>query len=220
MCRLVKSLTIAMSLSCMQAALASDESSLKRVKFKIENQLNQKQPELGTQVPEEIKFYVGDNKAQAFARDIFKPDSTVLVFVMSGAFTPTCTGKHLSGVAAKIDALKKYVDTVAVVTRDSIDVVNAWLNAAPSGRGAEILGISDFTANFMDFLGILHKPQVQGALFSNHRLGVFPKRTVAIVKNGALVYMEVEEPGACLLTEAETVLGLLEKEPSLQKAKL
>jgi len=57
--------------------------------------------------------------------DLFK-NKKVVVFALPGAFTPTCSSKHLPGYEAKYDELKKYVDEVYCLSVNDSFVMNAW----------------------------------------------------------------------------------------------
>ena len=57
--------------------------------------------------------------------DLFK-GKKIVVFALPGAFTPTCSSKHLPGYEAKYDELKKYVDEVYCLSVNDSFVMNAW----------------------------------------------------------------------------------------------
>ena len=75
--------------------------------------------------------------------DLFK-NKKVVLFALPGAFTPTCSSKHLPGYEAKYDELKKYVDEVYCLSVNDSFVMNAWakdqkiekVKMIPDGNGA------------------------------------------------------------------------------------
>ena len=80
--------------------------------------------------------------------DLFK-NKKVVVFALPGAFTPTCSSKHLPGYEAKYDELKKYVDEVYCLSVNDSFVMNAWakdqkiekVKMIPDGNGAFTQGM-------------------------------------------------------------------------------
>ncbi len=84
--------------------------------------------------------------------EIFKGKKVVL-FAVPGAFTPTCSAKHMPGFVQNVDALKaKGVDTVACLSVNDAFVMGAW--AKDQGVDGKILMLADGSAAFTKALGL------------------------------------------------------------------
>ncbi|MFB3149884.1 MAG: peroxiredoxin, partial [Alphaproteobacteria bacterium] len=77
----------------------------------------------------------------------------VALFALPGAFTPTCSAKHLPGFVANAEAIKaKKVDTIACVSVNDAFVMNAW--GEDQGAGEEVLMLADGSAKLAAALGV------------------------------------------------------------------
>jgi peroxiredoxin len=83
--------------------------------------------------------------------DLFK-NKKVVVFALPGAFTPTCSSKHLPGYEAKYDELKKYVDEVYCLSVNDSFVMNAW---AKDQKIEKVKMIPDGNADFTQGMDML-----------------------------------------------------------------
>ena len=116
--------------------------------------------------------------------DVFAGKKVILVAV-PGAFTPTCSKNHLPGFIAKADEIKKKgVDTIAFTAVNDVFVMDAW--KAASGAGDKILFLADGSAVFAKAIGL--ELDLTGA-----GLGVRSNRYAAIVEDGVVKVLEVEE---------------------------
>ena len=78
--------------------------------------------------------------------DVFK-GKTVVVFSLPGAFTPTCSARHLPGFVQNADAIKaKGVDTIVATAVNDAFVLGAW--GKEQGTGDKIVMLADGSANF------------------------------------------------------------------------
>ena len=115
--------------------------------------------------------------------ELFK-NKKVVIFALPGAFTPTCSSKHLPGYEAKYDELKKYVDEVYCVSVNDSFVMNAWAK----DQGIEkVKMIPDGNGEFTNGMNML---------VNKEHLG-FAQRTwrySALVINNEVVKMFIE-PG-------------------------
>ena len=132
--------------------------------------------------------------------DIFKGKKVVL-FAVPGAFTPTCSAKHLPGFVQNADAIRaKGVDTVACISVNDAFVMGAW------GRANEVEGkvgmIADGSALFTKEMGL--EVDLTGG-----GLGVRSKRYAAIIKDGILTHLAVEETLGLDVSSADAVLAAL-----------
>ncbi|MFC7477179.1 peroxiredoxin [Dankookia sp. GCM10030260] len=124
---------------------------------------------------------------------------TVVLFGVPGAFTPTCSAKHLPGYVQQFDALKaKGVDTVACMAVNDAFVMGAW--GKDQGVGDKVMMLADGSADFTKALGLELDLVSRG-------LGVRCQRFVLVAKDGKVTHVAVEAPGAFEVSKAETVLA-------------
>ena len=126
---------------------------------------------------------------------------TIVLFGVPGAFTPTCSNNHLPGFLENREAiLAKGVDQIAVVSVNDHHVMNAW--ARFSGGEGKI----DFLA---DGNGTLTKAMGLEADMSGGGLGLRCRRFSAIVKNGVVASVNLEEKPGVEASGAARILELL-----------
>ncbi|WP_424135551.1 peroxiredoxin [Roseomonas chloroacetimidivorans] len=128
-------------------------------------------------------------------------NGTVVLFGVPGAFTPTCSAKHLPGFVQQAAALKaKGVDTVACVAVNDAFVMQAW--AKDQGVADEVVMLADGSANFIKALGLEMDLTARG-------MGVRSQRFALVAKDGKVTYVGVEQPGAFEVSSAEAVIAQL-----------
>jgi peroxiredoxin (alkyl hydroperoxide reductase subunit C) len=126
---------------------------------------------------------------------------TVVLFGVPGAFTPTCSARHLPGFVERADELKaKGADVVACLAVNDAFVLNAWAEA--QGVGDKIVMLADGSAAFTKALGMELDLTARG-------LGVRSQRFALVAKDGRVAHVGVEEPGAFAVSRAEAVLEVL-----------
>lgn len=126
---------------------------------------------------------------------------TVALFSVPGAFTPTCSAKHLPGFVEQVDALKaKGVDRIVCMSVNDAFVMKAW-GAAHHALG-KIDMLADGNAEFTRALGLVLDARGFG-------MGERSQRFSAIIKNGVVSALNVEEPGAFKVSSAEHMLEQL-----------
>jgi len=138
----------------------------------------------GTAVPTATLTVVdGSGTSQVSSTDFFS-GKKVVVFGVPGAFTPTCSEKHLPGFIEHLGALQaKGVDTVACITVNDPFVVDAWLK----DQNAEgVVMIADGSADYVKALGVDFDMSARG-------FGVRSARFAMIVDNGTVTHIGVEE---------------------------
>ncbi|KAL6603019.1 hypothetical protein ACP70R_043380 [Stipagrostis hirtigluma subsp. patula] len=127
----------------------------------------------------------------------------VVLFAVPGAFTPTCTQKHLPGFVAKAGELRaKGVDTVACVSVNDAFVMRAWKESL--GVGDEVLLLSDGNGELTRAMGVeldlSDKPV---------GLGVRSRRYALLADDGVVKVLNLEEGGAFTNSSAEDMLKAL-----------
>jgi peroxiredoxin len=126
---------------------------------------------------------------------------TVVLFGVPGAFTPTCSAKHLPGFVQLAGALKaKGVDTIACMAVNDAFVMQAW--GKDQGITDEVVLLADGSADFTKALGLELDLTPRG-------MGVRCKRFALVAKDGKVSYLGIEESGAFEVSKAETVLAAL-----------
>jgi peroxiredoxin len=132
--------------------------------------------------------------------DIFK-GKTVALFAVPGAFTPTCSAKHLPGFIEKSEALQgKGVDDIVCTSVNDVFVMNAW------GDQAEVSGkvrmMADGNGAFAKALGL----DMDASGFG---MGPRSQRYSMLVKDGVVEKLNVEDGGEYKVSSADYLLGQL-----------
>jgi peroxiredoxin (alkyl hydroperoxide reductase subunit C) len=125
----------------------------------------------------------------------------VVLFSLPGAFTPTCSAKHLPGYLARYDELKKKgVDLIACLSVNDAHVMQAWADAHQVGD--KIVMLADGSAAFTKALGI------ENDLTAKH-MGLRARRGVLTLDDGVVKTIELEAPGQFDVSTAEACLTRL-----------
>jgi peroxiredoxin len=129
--------------------------------------------------------------------DFFKGKKAVL-FALPGAFTPTCSAKHLPGFVQKADELKaKGVDTIACLSVNDAFVMEAW--GKQQNVGDKVVMLADGNADFTKKIGL----QMDGSKFG---MGERSQRYAMLIEDGVVKQLFVEAPGAFEVSSAEHML--------------
>jgi len=138
---------------------------------------------------------------QPVETDEFFAGRKIALFAVPGAFTPTCSARHLPGYVEKASELKdKGVDEIACVSVNDAFVMGAWGNQA--GAEGKVTMLADGNGDFAEALGL-------DADFSKFGMGKRSQRWSAIVEDGVVKELNVEEPGAFSVSSADYMLGQL-----------
>ena len=125
----------------------------------------------------------------------------VALFSVPGAFTPTCSAKHLPGFVEHADDFKaKGVDQIVCLSVNDAFVMNAW--GKDQNVGSKIAMVADGNAELTKKLGL----EMDGSKFG---MGARSQRYSMLVKDGVVEKLNVEDPGAFSASSAETLLGQL-----------
>ena len=129
--------------------------------------------------------------------DIFGGKKVVL-FAVPGAFTPTCSAKHLPGFVQNADAFKaKGVDTVACIAVNDAFVMGAW--GKDQGTEGKIDMLADGAAAFARAIGLELDLNGRG-------MGWRSQRYALVAENGVVTHLGVEAPGEFEVSKAEAIL--------------
>jgi len=125
----------------------------------------------------------------------------VVLFSVPGAFTPTCSAKHLPGFLEQTGALKaKGIDTIACMAVNDVFVMNAWGKSANAAGKVQML--ADGNGEYSKALGL----ELDARGFG---MGLRGQRFALVVDNGVATKVFIEAPGEFKVSAAEHVLGQL-----------
>ncbi len=161
--------------------------------------------QVGERLPEATltEFYDVETEGCALGPNTFKVSDlakgkTIAIFGLPGAFTPTCSAKHVPGYVEHFDALKaKGVDEVWCVSVNDAFVMGAW------GRQQKTAGkvrmMADGSAEFTQKLGLTLDLTARG-------MGLRSDRYSMLVKDGVVMSLNREAPGKFEVSDALTLL--------------
>lgn len=154
---------------------------------------------VGDKVPSATLRTMGPEGPKAVTTDeLFAPGKKIVVFALPGAFTPTCSAKHVPGFVADADKFKaKGVDAIACISVNDAFVMGAWGKDQKAGDKVMMLG--DGAAEFTNAMGLSMDLTKNG-------MGVRSQRYAMVVKDGKVEQLFVEKPGAFEVSSAENVL--------------
>ncbi len=133
--------------------------------------------------------------------DDFFAGRTVALFAVPGAFTPTCSAKHLPGFVEQAAAFReKGVDAIACTAVNDAFVLSAWAKA--NDVGDKITMLADGNGDFARALGLDSDSSAYG-------MGIRSKRYAMLVEDGVVRALHVEQPGAFEVSSAEHLLASL-----------
>ena len=123
----------------------------------------------------------------------------VVLFSVPGAFTPTCSQKHLPGYVQNAEALKANgVDTIACMAVNDVFVMDAW--GKEQGAGDKVMMLADGNAEYSTALGL----ELDASGFG---MGTRGQRFSLIVNDGVVEELNVEGPGEFNVSSCEFAIG-------------
>ena len=141
--------------------------------------------------------FTADGPAPLAAEELFK-GKTVALFAVPGAFTPTCSAKHLPGFKQHAADLKaKGIDTIACVSVNDVFVMKAW--AKDQGIENEVLMLADGNGDFTRAVGL----ELDGSKFG---MGSRSQRYSLVAKDGVVEQLNVEQGGEFKVSSADYLL--------------
>jgi peroxiredoxin len=124
---------------------------------------------------------------------------TIALFALPGAFTPTCSAKHVPGYVTQFDALKAAgVDEIWCVSVNDAFVMGAWGRELQTAGKVRMLG--DGSAEFTKATGLTLDLTARG-------MGLRSNRYSMLVKDGVVKSLNVEGPGKFEVSDASTLLA-------------
>ena len=131
--------------------------------------------------------------------DEFFKGRRVALFAVPGAFTPTCSAKHLPGFKQRAGEIRaKGIDVIACISVNDAFVMRAW--AEDQAVGEDIAMLADGGADFARAIGL----EMDGSKFG---MGVRSQRYSMIVDDGVVKQLNVEEPGEFKVSSADYLMA-------------
>ena len=153
----------------------------------------------GERIPEAILQYVRDGVQKIDTATLFEANKLVL-FAVPGAFTPTCSERHLPGFVEHYEEFRNKGIGVACMAVNDPFVMQAWGESQHVPQGLRML--SDGNGEFTRLLGL----EMDASAFG---MGARSKRFALYAENGIVQQLFVEAPGEFRVSSAEHVLANL-----------
>ena len=158
--------------------------------------------QVGDRIPSATLMTMTGDGPQQVKTDDFFAGKTVALVAVPGAFTPTCSAKHLPGFKDhRQDLTGKGVDTVACLSVNDAFVMGAWADSQGVGKD-EIVMLGDGNGDFTRALGLSMDAKGFG-------MGERSQRYSMIVRDGVVEQLNVEQPGEFKVSSAEHMLTQL-----------
>ena len=124
---------------------------------------------------------------------------TVAIFALPGAYTPTCSAKHVPGYVEKAADLKAAgVDEIWCLSVNDAFVMGAW--ARDQKTGTKVRMLADGSAEFAKGVGLTLDLTARG-------MGLRSNRYAMLLKDGVVLTLNVEGPGKFEVSDADTLLA-------------
>lgn len=155
---------------------------------------------VGERLPDVPLTIASSDGPQPTSSGAFFSGKTVALFAVPGAFTPTCSARHLPSFVEKAGDLKdKGVDEIACISVNDPFVMAAWNKADGS---EDITMLADGNGEFAEAVGL----EMDGSKFG---MGQRSQRYSMVVKDGVVQQLNVEAPGEYRASSAEHMLQQL-----------
>jgi glutaredoxin/glutathione-dependent peroxiredoxin len=156
---------------------------------------------VGDRIPSVTLTTMQDGKPTPVKSDEFFGGKKVALFSVPGAFTPTCSAKHLPSFLDNEDKLRaKGVDAIACTAVNDAFVMNAWSGHA--GADNRVTMLADGNGEFARALGL----ELDATKFG---MGMRGKRWSMLIDDGVVKQLNVEEPGAFGVSSGDHMVGQL-----------
>ena len=157
--------------------------------------------QIGDAVPTATLVKMTDNGPQPVTTDELFGERTVALFSVPGAFTPTCSAKHLPGFIEHADDIRaRGIDEIVCISVNDAFVMGAWGKSA--NVGDKVTMLADGNGEFVKALGLT----MDGSKFG---MGTRGQRFSMLVRDGKVEQLNIEEPGAFKVSSAEHMIDQL-----------
>ncbi|HEX7656312.1 MAG: peroxiredoxin [Sphingomonas sp.] len=155
---------------------------------------------VGDRLPQTTFVKATENGPEQVDSAEFFKGRKVALFSVPGAFTPTCSAKHLPGFIDKADELKaKGIDEIACTAVNDAFVMGAWSKA---NQADAVTMLADGNGQFAGAIGL----EMDGSKFG---MGTRAQRYSMLVNDGVVEQLNVEAPGEFNVSSAEHLLEQL-----------
>ena len=153
--------------------------------------------QIGDRIPDSTLMTMTDGKPTPLTTAELFGGKKVVLFSVPGAFTPTCSVKHLPSFVDNVEEiLGKGVDTIACMAVNDVFVMNAW---GESANADKIVMLADGNGEFAKLLGL----EMDASGFG---MGERSQRFALVADDGVVTSLFVEAPGEYRVSAAEHVL--------------
>ena len=157
--------------------------------------------QVGDRLPTATLIKATESGPDAVSSDDFFRGRRVALFAVPGAFTPTCSARHLPGFVDRAEAFKaKNVDEVAAISVNDAFVMAAW--GKHGGAEGKVTMLADGNAEFASAIGLTMDSSKFG-------MGTRSQRYSMLVNDGVVEQLNVEGPGEFRVSSAEYLLEQL-----------
>ena len=154
----------------------------------------------GDKLPTATLNYLKDGVQAITTNELFD-NKKVVLFAVPGAFTPTCSARHLPGYKENVAGFRaKGVDTIACVSVNDVFVMGAW--GKDQQVGDDVVMLADGNGTFAKAVGL----EMDGSGFG---MGSRSKRYSMVVEDGVVKQLNIEAPGEFKVSAADYMLGQL-----------
>lgn len=157
--------------------------------------------QVGETIPEAVLTTPSAEGPKPISTDEIFKGKKVALFAVPGAFTPTCSARHMPGFVENADAIRaKGVDTIACVSVNDVFVMKAW--GEDQKVGDKILMLADGSGLFTKALGL----EMDANRFG---MGTRSQRYSMIVDDGVVKELNVEQGGEFKVSAADYLMAQL-----------
>lgn len=158
---------------------------------------------IGDKLPSGTLFEMAEGGPREVSVETMTQGKRVVIFGLPGAFTPTCSAKHVPGYVNLADKLRSAkIDEIVCVSVNDAFVMGVW--AKEQNAADKLRMLADGSAVFTKALGLDMDLSARG-------MGIRSKRYSMLVDHGVVAALNVEAPGKFEVSGAETMLEQLNK---------
>ena len=156
---------------------------------------------VGSPIPSITLRHMTDGGMADITTDAVFADKKIVLFAVPGAFTPTCTAKHVPSFLDHLDEFAaKGVDQVVCLAVNDPFIMKHW--GESTGAAGKIQFLPDGNGDLTKALGL----EMDG---SGYGLGLRSQRYAMVVDHGTVTHLAIEKPGAFDVSSGEAVLKVL-----------
>ena len=156
---------------------------------------------VGDKIPNISLKHMDKSGMQTVSTEDLLKNKKVVLFALPGAFTPTCSAKHLPGFVQNAEAIrKKGVDLIACLSVNDAFVMDAW--GKSQSADDKVMMLADGNGDFSKAVGLT----MDG---TGYGMGLRASRYAMVIENGVVKALNVEAPGAFEVSSAEAIMKAL-----------